>query len=114
MSALGHKRTLGRLNTMSALPPKADIHPALGMSAMCQKQTSAGHSITSSARCCRLNRTDRLSALADFKLMTVSYLFGACTGRSAGFCWISIRMRSGRCFAIAAGASSPFSASVIS
>jgi hypothetical protein len=28
--------------------------------------------------------------------------------------WISIRMRSGRCFAIAASASSPFSASVIS
>jgi len=25
MSALGHKRTLGRLYTMSALPPKADI-----------------------------------------------------------------------------------------
>ena len=25
MSALGHKRTLGRLYVMSALPPKADI-----------------------------------------------------------------------------------------
>jgi hypothetical protein len=25
MSALGHKRTLKRLETMSALPPKADI-----------------------------------------------------------------------------------------
>jgi len=25
MSALGHKRTLGHVRTMSALPPKADI-----------------------------------------------------------------------------------------
>jgi len=27
MSALGHKRTLGLVRVMSALPPKADINP---------------------------------------------------------------------------------------
>ena len=43
------------------------------------------HSITSSARASRGGGTSRLSALAVFRLMTSSYLVGACTGRSAGF-----------------------------
>src|SRR5262249_46003989 len=50
------------------------------------------HSVTSSAR----NRievgTSRPSALAVLRLITSSYLVGACTGRSAGFA--PLRMRS--------------------
>src|SRR5262249_15328506 len=43
------------------------------------------HSITSSARCWRIQGTSRPSALAVLRLITRSYLVGACTGRSAGF-----------------------------
>ena len=50
------------------------------------------HSITSSARASRVGGTSRPSALAVFRLMTSSYLVGACTGRSAGFS--PLRMRS--------------------
>src|SRR4051794_39518991 len=42
------------------------------------------HSITSSARASNEGGTSRLSAFAVFKLITSSYLVGACTGRSAG------------------------------
>src|SRR5262249_19802074 len=42
------------------------------------------HSITSSARASSVGGTSRLSAFAVFKLITSSYLVGACTGRSAG------------------------------
>jgi len=38
MSAMGHKQTSRRPQAMSALPPKADKS---GMSALCQKQSSA-------------------------------------------------------------------------
>src|SRR5262249_19129463 len=50
------------------------------------------HSITSSARASRLSGTVRASAFAVLRLMTSSYLVGACTGRSAGFS--PLRMRS--------------------
>src|SRR5262249_53690091 len=43
------------------------------------------HSITSSARASWVAGTSRPSALAVFRLITSSYLVGACTGRSAGF-----------------------------
>src|SRR5262249_44055587 len=43
------------------------------------------HSITSSARASSVGGTSRASALAVLRLMTSSYLVGACTGRSAGF-----------------------------
>ena len=39
MSALGQKQTSGQVRVMSALPPKADIVSACGMSVPCQKQT---------------------------------------------------------------------------
>jgi hypothetical protein len=42
------------------------------------------HSITSSARTSSEGGTSRPSALAVFRLRTVSYLVGAWTGRSAG------------------------------
>jgi hypothetical protein len=39
MPALSHKRTLGRLYTMSALPRKRTFPNTIRMSALCQKQT---------------------------------------------------------------------------
>jgi hypothetical protein len=43
------------------------------------------YSITSSARASSVGGTSRPSALAVLRLITSSYLVGACTGRSAGF-----------------------------
>src|SRR5215470_13965323 len=42
-----------------------------------QQRTFRFHSITSSARCCMLNGTDRPSALAVFRLITISYFVAA-------------------------------------
>src|SRR3974390_2551320 len=39
MSALGHKRTFRKVQTMSALPPKEDITKSVVTSASCQQQT---------------------------------------------------------------------------
>src|SRR5262245_56141449 len=50
------------------------------------------HSITSSARASTELGRSRPSDLAVFRLITSSYLVGACTGRSAGFS--PLRMRS--------------------
>src|SRR6516165_8613384 len=50
------------------------------------------HSITSSARASTVAGISRPSALAVFRLITSSYLVGACTGRSPGFS--PLRMRS--------------------
>src|SRR5262249_19845348 len=50
------------------------------------------HSITSSARASRVAGTVRPSALAVLRLMASSYLFGACTGRSAGFAPFNMRL----------------------
>src|SRR5262249_6221816 len=55
-------------------------------------EVAAGHSITWSARASRLSGTVRPRALAVLRLITSSYLVGACTGRSAGFS--PLRMRS--------------------
>ena len=55
-------------------------------------EVAASHSITSSARASTVAGTSRPSALAVFRLITSSYLVGACTGRSAGFS--PLRMRS--------------------
>ena len=50
------------------------------------------YSITSSARASSIGGTSRPSVLAVLRLMTSSYLVGACTGRSPGFS--PLRMRS--------------------
>src|SRR5262245_56158589 len=50
------------------------------------------HSITSSARASSVAGTSRPSALALLRLITRSYLVGACTGRWEGFS--PLRMRS--------------------
>jgi hypothetical protein len=84
------------------LSPTADMPPHLSRAAMCHKRTHAPqqtpctaatfYSITSSARASRVGGISRPSALAVFRLITSSYLVGACTGRSAGFS--PLRMRS--------------------
>src|SRR5262245_22326165 len=55
-------------------------------------ELAALHSISSSARASSVGGTSRPSARAVFRLITVSYLVGCCTGRSAGFA--PLRMRS--------------------
>src|SRR6202023_3668877 len=49
------------------------------------------YSITSSARASSIGGTSMPSALAVLRLITSSYLVGACTGRSAGFSPLSTR-----------------------
>ena len=51
-----------------------------------------GYSITSSARASKVGGTSRPSAFAVLRLITSSYLVGACTGKSAGLS--PLRMRS--------------------
>src|SRR5262249_1671597 len=58
---------------------------------------AAAHSITSSARASSVAGTSMPIALAALRLITNSYLVGACTGRSAGFS--PLRMRSTYCAA---------------
>ena len=53
--------------------------------AECCNELASSHSITSSARASSVGGTVRPSALAVLRLITSSYLVGACTGRSAGF-----------------------------
>src|SRR5262245_66207852 len=55
-------------------------------------ELAALHSITSSARASSVGGTSRPSVFAVLRLITSSYLVGACTGRSAGFS--PLRMRS--------------------
>src|SRR5262249_22129338 len=55
-------------------------------------ELAAPHSITSSARAGSVSGTVRPIAFAVLRLITSSYLVGACTGRSAGFS--PLRMRS--------------------
>jgi hypothetical protein len=50
MSALGQKQTFRRTGVMSALPPKADISPALVDVRFVPKADARLYSITSSAR----------------------------------------------------------------
>src|SRR5262249_54075282 len=56
-------------------------------------ERAALHSMTSSARASRVAGTSRPSALAVFRLTTVSYLVGVWTGRSPGFSPLRIRSR---------------------
>jgi hypothetical protein len=56
------------------------------------RNNQARYSITSSARASSIGEISSPSALAVFRLMTVWYLTGPCTGRSAGCS--PLRMRS--------------------
>jgi hypothetical protein len=82
---------------LHALPPKADIGSAkwdvrFGPAADSCAAAKNCYSITLSVRASRAGGTARPSALAVLRLMTSSYLVGACTGNSAGFS--PLRMRS--------------------
>src|SRR5437868_4683560 len=70
--------------------PKSTI--SVGCAVEQRDELPAPHSITSSARASNEDGTSSPSALAVLRLMTSSYLVGACTGRSAGFS--PLRMRS--------------------
>jgi hypothetical protein len=85
MSALGQKQTCAPQKVMSALPPKADICSALVDVCFGPEADIVSYSITSLARARSEGGTVRPSAFAVFRLIASSYLFGACTGRSAGF-----------------------------
>jgi hypothetical protein len=75
-------------------PRKRTFAAQTVMSALGQKRTSRrlGYSITSSALASKVGATVSPSTLAVLRLMTSSYLVGACTGSSAGFS--PLRMRS--------------------
>jgi hypothetical protein len=60
----------------------------LPVASRCSKRS---YSITSSARASTVAGRSRPSALAVLRLITNSYLVGACTGRSAGFTPLRIR-----------------------
>ena len=66
--------------------------PRSGRASNQRDELAPPHSITSSARASSDGGTSRPIAFAVLRLMTSSYLVGACTGRSAGFS--PLRMRS--------------------
>src|SRR5262249_49551199 len=66
--------------------------PRDGRAAKHRDELASPHSITSSARASSVGGIWMPSALAVLRLITNSYLVGACTGRSAGFS--PLRMRS--------------------
>src|SRR5262249_6819444 len=89
-------RRAARLRRMSAMPPIATellCRSELSLSATTGlMHRSKFHSITSSARIRNDSWIVRPRALAALRLITSSYLVGACTGRSA--CLSPLRMRS--------------------
>ena len=91
MSALGQKRTSDCRLLMSALPPKSGHCETLLGCLLCANsgssasQKTRGYWMTSSAVASNDAGTVRPSALAVFRLMTISNFVGPCTGRSVGF-----------------------------
>ena len=92
MSALGHKQTFAMQNAMSALPPKADMcgatrHvrfvPIADIGSLIRSPLGALRAMS--------DGTVRPSSLAVLRLITSSYLFGVCTGKSAGFSPLKMR-----------------------
>ena len=93
MSQLGQTRTSGCAIGKSALPPSTDMRRLLRHVRFVPTGDIAPfHSINSSARSCISREIVRPSAFAVLKLITSSYLVGACTGRLPGFS--PFRMRS--------------------
>src|SRR5262245_3121475 len=70
----------------AAAPRWTGFLPHLGreLSSVTHELAPPDHSITSSAATSKPGGTVRPSALAVLRLRVVSYLIGACTGRSAG------------------------------
>src|SRR5262245_65723130 len=81
-TAIGHVR----------FAPESDIKCDTGEYPLWAKSGHCDYSMTLSARASSAGDTMRPSAFAVFRLIASSYLFGACTGRSAGFS--PLRMRS--------------------
>src|SRR5262249_10473540 len=92
--ALGHRRALAQKSDGRQLWRllRARRERPRCRAAKQRDEGAAPHSITSSARASSESGTVRPSALAVLRLITNSYLVGACTGRSAGFS--PLRMRS--------------------
>src|SRR5262245_13386288 len=82
----GERTFSNRLMEMiSAAAGARDERPRRRRAADERYELAPPHSITSSARASTVAGTSRPRALAVLRLITSSYLVGACTGRSAGF-----------------------------
>src|SRR5262249_51407874 len=91
MSALGHKRIFCHVETLSALPPRADMCGATRGVRWAKSGHQLPYSITSSARAMSVGGTVRARLLAVERLMDRANLVGCITGRSEGFS--PLRMR---------------------
>ena len=93
----GRRAAVVKGRAMSALIPLRLIYLRCGerrfvpKAAVSNRSKQQLYSITSSASASRLPGIDRPSALAVLRLITISYLIGACTGKSAGFSPFRIR-----------------------
>ena len=92
MSALGQKRTSAAQAACPLYPQSGHVQRTGHVRFVPIADMQLLYSITSSARASSDGGTSRPSALAVLRLITSSYLVGACTGRSAGFS--PLRMRS--------------------
>ena len=90
--SMGEPRTSGRGSFIWRLPTKADMCAAATSCLLCAKSGHWCYSITSSARASTDGGIVRPCAFAVLRLITSSYLVGACTGISAGVS--PFRMRS--------------------
>jgi hypothetical protein len=90
MSALGHKRTSDHVQSMSAIPPIADINRVRWNAGFVPKADKVRrsknwfYSITSSATANSGAGIARTNAFAVFRLITKSNFVGSSTGISAG------------------------------
>jgi hypothetical protein len=98
ISPLGHGETnatrekLVRTASVSGIYFRSQSLPGSANCGPMHRSKQRVHSITSLAVICMISGTVRPSALAVLRLITNSYLVGACTGKSAGFS--PLRMRS--------------------
>jgi hypothetical protein len=90
-TAPGQKRTLRRIQSMSALPSKADIRSRARDVRFVPIADVSGYSINSSARPSSGSGIVRLSVLASLRLIANSIFVTCSTGRSAAFS--PLRMR---------------------
>src|SRR5712692_10698212 len=88
MSESGHQRTWRPRNSTSALPPKADSNRTSGHVRLvpfpdsCTAAKQHPYSITSLASASSLSGRSSPSVLAVLRLITSSYLMGACIGKA--------------------------------
>src|SRR5262245_35757580 len=102
MSESGHSRRIGPVCNISALPPESrrrSGHRFAPLSARSRPEQvqhirsgNRDYSITSLARASTDTGTSMPSDFAVLRLISSSYLVGACTGRSAGFSPLRMRL----------------------